>query len=50
MNQYTLCWAVFVAVLCPIVLSTKGQPLAVTAVHTGLCLAMVALADRRERG
>ena len=50
MNQYAFCWAVFVAVLCPVVLSTPGQPLAVTVAHMGLCLTMVALADRRERG
>lgn len=49
MSPQTLHWAVFCAVLAPLCLRSPSDPLAVTALHIGIGLVMVALADRIER-
>lgn len=47
MNQYQLCWAVFVAVLAPLFLRQPADPFWVTTAQIALCFGMVAWADRR---
>ena len=49
MTGYALHWAVFCAVLVPVMLRSPSAPVWVLVLHIGLGFALLALADRLER-